>query len=163
MVNQDHGTELKTILEQDCKSMVQLIDLLEKERKLITKGSAEDIDFILKEKLDHFYNMQQLAKKRDALFDHAKLPKNADSMEKLIDMSPSRLHVELRTLWRQFQSHLKNCNRLNEINSTITNASKDNVDKILNIIHGKESDFELYDPTGTSIKPRQDNNKIDKA
>lgn len=151
MDTNNRGYKLKTLLEADCESLKMLLEVLEHERKAITKGEPKDIAAITKQKLEQLESIEQLNHKRIELFRSAKQPVDSKNMESLIADAPSELHVELKQLWRSFQSQLKNCKKLNTLNETIANAKDQNIQEVLDLFSGKDTESDLYGPHGINI------------
>ena len=143
-----NSTELKSLLTQDLQLTLQLSEVLDKEKSLLRKADAKDIENIAQEKLNILQLVDQNSKLRHQLLEDQQLLVNAIGMQSLIAKSPLMHQDELNSLWTELQTQLQICHEKNLVNGTIIAGSQNNTQAFLNQLKGRDANSDLYGPKG---------------
>ena len=139
---------LRDMLTQDTNAVMQLKDLLLKERELLEQRKLEGMQEIVGLK-DHLLgNLSFTAKQREQVLRNAGLPTDLAGWNTLL--SRDALTLPLIPEWQTLTNEFIECQTANEINGKMINRSKQTLSHLLNLLRGQVAAPSLYTPKGAT-------------
>ncbi len=139
---------LRDMLTQDTNAVMQLKDLLLKERELLEQRKLEGMQEIVGLK-DHLLgNLSFTAKQREQILRNAGLPTDLAGWNTFL--SRDALTLPLIPEWQTLTNEFIECQTANEINGKMINRSKQTLSHLLNLLRGQVAAPSLYTQKGAT-------------
>lgn len=123
-----------------------LLQILEREYKILNYGDAQQIETVTKEKLNRMSRLQQLLVEREQLLSQWKT-KGVDATESIIGNLPN--DSEITNNWQQLKDIAERLKQQNEINGVIITFGQRNIHNALDILNGRQQHAtSTYNPQG---------------
>lgn len=138
--------KLGQLLQAELASAQALLQILERENRILNKGGAEEIETVTREKVSGMSQLQQLLTERDQLLTECAI-KGAEATEALINSIST--DTGIASSWRQLKDIAARLKQQNEINGVIITIGQRNTHNALDILSGRQPNTSTtYNPDG---------------
>ncbi|MEE8058878.1 MAG: flagellar protein FlgN, partial [Pseudomonadales bacterium] len=138
-MNQGLWTELQATFEHDIPVTAELLDLLQRERKILEERKYDDFQQIISNKQHLLAQLENHANTRQHLIQQAGFANESNLLSAAEEQAPA-----VASALRQLDEQWRRCQKLNEINERIAKRTKLVVGHILDLMRGKTGETRLY-------------------
>lgn len=128
---------LKGVLEQQHTQLLKMLDILRQEHQALRSNNLEEFENIVQKKHQQVKKLEQIQPKLDSVEHMIGGVLAKSTFAAFIQRMPEgAAKSAIKTLWKNFQKTLEECNLQNKTNNRILSASAINVKQALNILRG---------------------------
>jgi len=143
-------TALSSSMAQAIELLDSLTTLLMAERTALKERDTVNIQSLLNQKTELLKQLEQNASKRTQLLIDSGVEGNDHGMAAYLDSLPVNTATKLQHQWQVLKDHLHDCKTANQVNGTILQRSKTQIDSLLKILRGQSGDQKIYTDAGKS-------------
>jgi flagella synthesis protein FlgN len=143
LLNQTLWARLEATFKQDIPTTVELLDILQQERKALEERHYSDFQQILDSKHRLLMQLEDHAAARQQLLADAGLNDEPSTLTLAAQQAPG-----VANAWRKLGTQWTRCQELNEINERIARRTRLVVGQILDLLRGQQGEARLYTGQG---------------
>jgi flagellar biosynthesis/type III secretory pathway chaperone len=152
MSTYEYQNQINELIQQEISLSNRLLENLLSENQALSSNDHEVIQGLLANKQQIIGTLESLGKQRELVLKKTGFSGDKNGMKKLIKQSGDTSNCLLGQNWRQLMAIVSECQRQNEINGIIINASSRYTTYALSILKGQQpGDNVRYGSKGETI------------
>jgi flagellar biosynthesis/type III secretory pathway chaperone len=143
---------LQALLRREIGHAAGFVEVLEREHAALAQRDMAVLARVIEEKRERVAELQLAGRERENLLVGSGFPPSAAGDEITREGAVPAAAAVLTPLWDQLQALSRKARRLSEVNAGIIELSRRHVERALAILHGKDAEVELYDPSARTSR-----------
>lgn len=141
-------SELQSLIDNATEMLSTLGELLVREQEAVKTRNLEEMQQCNTDKAALLGQIENNFQQRQALMIKAGIETTAEGWEQFLLSLPEAVSSPLRTSWQAMANSLEETHQINQVNHQLIHRSKENNDRLLSLLQGKNHRSELYGHSG---------------
>lgn len=136
------------MLQQDSQLLHDLITVLDGERAAVEQRDQDKLRALQMRKENLLSDLQQSDLNRQRFLHSFNCKHRGEDVLRLIDSTPAGVQKVLKDAWKRLESNIRECDQRNRLNEKIIFHSRQNVERLLSILCGRNDAAGIYQQNG---------------